>query len=324
MGFMLDTIGKLIARYLQHEAIGFEPFTPSDPERLRTIIQPGDVLLVEGNNRISGVIKYLTQSTWSHAALFVGPIDGAFEPNGEQHTMIEANIGEGVVTAPLSKYFAYHTRVCRPVGLSYEDRETVCRYAINRVGFGYDTKNIIDLMRFLIPLPIPQKWRRQMIAMGSGDPTRIICSALIAQAFEAVRYPILPKVTQAGSRKARRAILHIRDSSLYMPRDFDISPYFSVVKPTIEEGFDYTALHWADKPKPLEEVAGTFDPFPGAIEAPPLVPETLDEAAEAYGFEQVTVVEICPIEISPVEQMKARAMLSRRIRFFSRTSERVH
>ena len=147
-------------------------------------------------------------------------------------------------------------------------------------------------MRFLIPLPIPQKWRRQMIAMGSGDPTRIICSALIAQAFEAVRYPILPKVTQAGSRKARRAILHIRDSSLYMPRDFDISPYFAVVKPTIEEGFDYTALHWADKPKPLEEVAGTFDPFPGPIEAPPLVPETLDEAAEAYGFEQVTVIEI--------------------------------
>jgi hypothetical protein len=24
----------------------------------------------------------------------------------------------------------------------------VCRYAINRIGFGYDTKNIVDLMRF--------------------------------------------------------------------------------------------------------------------------------------------------------------------------------
>jgi hypothetical protein len=320
MGFMLDTIGKLIARYLQHEAIGFEPFTPSDPEHLRGVMQPGDVLLVEGNNRISGVIKYLTQSTWSHAALYVGPINGAFEPNGEQHVMIEANIGEGVVTAPLSKYFTYHTRVCRPVGLSYEDRETVCRYAINRVGFGYDTKNIVDLMRFLIPLPIPQKWRRQMIAMGSGDPTRIICSALIAQAFEAVRYPILPKVTQAGSRKARRAILHIRDSSLYMPRDFDISPYFAVVKPTIEEGFDYTALHWADKPRPLAEVAGTFDPFPCPVEAPPLVPETLDEAAQAYGFAQVTVVEI----VSPIEQMKAHAMLSRRARLYSRTAQRTY
>ena len=155
------------------------------------------------------------------------------EPDGEPHVLIEANIGEGVTSAPLSKYFPYHTRLCRPVGLSYEDRTTVCRYAINRIGFGYDTKNIVDLMRFLIPLPIPQRWRRRMIAFGSGDPTKIICSALIAQAFDAVRYPILPKITRAGSRKARREILHIRDSSLYMPRDFDISPYFEIVKPTI-------------------------------------------------------------------------------------------
>lgn len=174
MGFVLDTVGKLIARYLQKEVPGYEPFTPSDPARLHDLIQPGDVLLVEGNNRISGIIKYLTQSTWSHAALYVGPIDGASEPDGEPHTLIEANVGEGVVTAPLSKYFTYHTRLCRPVGLSYEDRTTVCRYAINRVGFGYDTKNIVDLMRFLIPLPIPQRWRRRMIALGSGDPTKII------------------------------------------------------------------------------------------------------------------------------------------------------
>ncbi len=206
MGFMLDTVGKVIAGYLQKEVPGYEPFTPSDPERLRGLIQPGDVLLVEGNNRISGIIKYLTQSTWSHAALYVGEIDGASEPDGEPHVMIEANIGEGVTTAPLSKYYPYHTRICRPVGLSFEDRTTVCRYAINRIGFGYDTKNILDLMRFLIPLPVPQRWRRRMISLGSGDPTKIICSALIAQAFGAVRYPILPKITEARTRRARKEI----------------------------------------------------------------------------------------------------------------------
>jgi hypothetical protein len=184
MGVMLDTIGQWIAGYLQKEVPGYEPFTPSDPEHLRGVIQPGDVLLVEGNNRISGIIKYLTQSTWSHAALYVGPVDGATEPDGEAHVLIEANIGEGVTSAPLSKYYPYHTRLCRPVGLSYEDRITVCRYAINRIGFGYDTKNIVDLMRYLFPLPVPQRWRRRMIAFGSGDPTKIICSALIAQAFD--------------------------------------------------------------------------------------------------------------------------------------------
>ncbi|MDU6496045.1 MAG: lipo-like protein, partial [Bradyrhizobium sp.] len=80
MGIVLDQIGKLIAAYLQKEIPGYEPFTPSDPEYLRKDMQPGDVLLVEGNSRISGIIKYLTQSTWSHAALYVGPIDGAVEP----------------------------------------------------------------------------------------------------------------------------------------------------------------------------------------------------------------------------------------------------
>ncbi len=279
MGLVLDTIGKLLAGYLQKEVPGYEPFTPSDPEHLRSVMQEGDVLLVEGNSRISGIIKYLTQSTWSHAALYVGSIEGAQEANGEPHVLIEAYIDEGVISAPLSKYFPFHTRVCRPVGLSYEDRNTVCRYAINRIGFGYDTKNIMDLMRYLIPLPVPQRWRRRMIAFGSGDPTKMICSALLAQAFDAVRYPILPRITRAGSRQARREILHIRDSSLYMPRDFDISPYFEVVKPTIVHGFDYTALHWADKQKPLAEVAGEFGVCPEKISSPPLVPEEIDEAA---------------------------------------------
>jgi Permuted papain-like amidase enzyme, YaeF/YiiX, C92 family len=288
MGVMLDWIGKLIAGYLQKEVPGYEPFTPSDPEYLRSIIEPGDVMLVEGNNRISGIIKYLTQSTWSHAALYVGPIDGAQEEDGEPHVLIEAYVGDGVISAPLSKYFAYHTRVCRPVGLSYEDRTTVCRYAINRIGFGYDTKNILDLLRYLIPLPVPQRWRRRMIALGSGDPTKMICSALIAQAFDTVRYPILPRITRAGSRAARREILHIRDSSLYMPRDFDISPYFEIVKPTIVRGFDYTMLHWADKQKPLPEVAGELGVFPDEVGSPPLVPEEVDQEA-SISVEEVAV-----------------------------------
>jgi hypothetical protein len=59
-------------------------------------------------------------------------------------------------------------------------------------------------MRYLFPLPVPQRWRRRVIALGSGNPTRLICSALIAQAFEAVRYPILPKITQLENEAARR------------------------------------------------------------------------------------------------------------------------
>jgi hypothetical protein len=153
------------------------------------------------------------------------------------------------VSAPLSKYTRFHTRICRPVGLTEIDCTLVCAYAIERIGFAYDLKNIIDLMRYLLPLPVPRRWRRRLMALGSGDPTRLICSALIADAFRAVRYPILPKIKLAGSRQAREEILEIRHSSLYCPRDFDISPYFNVVKPTIARGFNYKALQWADLPR---------------------------------------------------------------------------
>ena len=248
MGVMLDTIGKWIASYLQKEVPGYEPFTPSDPDHLRGVMEPGDVLLVEGNNRVSGIIKYLTQSTWSHAALYVGPIGDRATADGEPLVLVEANIGQGVIAAPLLKYARFHTRICRPTQLDGEDCARVCAYAAERIGFDYDLKNILDLMRYLFPLPVPQRWRRRMMALGSGHPTRIICSALIAQAFEAVRYPILPKIARLDSEAARREILEIRHSSLYAPRDFDISPYFEVVKPTIVRGFDYKRIVWADVP----------------------------------------------------------------------------
>jgi hypothetical protein len=96
---------------------------------------------------------------------------------------------------------------------------------------------------------VTQRWRRRTIALGSGDASRIICSSLIAQAFDAVRYPILPKITRVESQTARREIAEIRHSSLYAPCDFDISPYFMVVKPTLARGFNYKDMHWADLPQ---------------------------------------------------------------------------
>ena len=244
---MFDIVGGLIAR-LQEPANRNELFIPNDLTALRDTLQPGDVLLVEGKGHISGGIKYLTQSTWSHSALYVGPMVGA-TAGGEPHVLIEANIDEGVVSAPLSKYLHCQTRICRPVGLNEADCEKVCRYASERIGLDYDFKNVIDLMRYLLPWPLTLRWRRRMIALGSGDASRTICSSLIAQAFDPVRYPILPKITRVGSQTARREIAEIRHSSFYAPRDFDISPYFMVVKPTLAPGFNYKAMLWADLPK---------------------------------------------------------------------------
>jgi hypothetical protein len=259
MQWTLSRVGQTLARYLNREEAGYEPFTPSDPGALRAVLKPGDVLLVEGNNHVSGVIKYLTQSTWSHAALYVGAIGERTTGDGEALVLVEANLGEGVVGAPLSKYLRYHTRICRPIGLTEDDCARVCTYAAERIGFDYDVKNIFDLLRYLFPLPVPQRWRRRMMTLGSGHPTRIICSALIAQAFEHVHYPILPKIARLDSETARRDILEIRHSSLYAPRDFDISPYFALVKPTIERGFDYRRIAWAHLPHTLAAVPTEMD-----------------------------------------------------------------
>jgi hypothetical protein len=251
---LFDWLGHALTRYLTAQIKGFEPSATNDPARLAAVLKPGDVLLVEGNTRVSSAIKYLTNSTWSHAALYVGDVLDAREPDGEPHVLVEVELGAGCVSIPLSKYAGAHTRICRPVGLPADERARVVRFMVTRIGMRYDLKNVVDLLRYLLPKPpVPQRFRRRMIALGSGDPTRAICSTLIAQAFQEVRYPVLPKVMAVGDPTspirnvaAQQEILHIRHHSLYTPRDFDLSPYFAVVKPTIETGFDYTQMVWGE------------------------------------------------------------------------------
>jgi len=245
---LLDWVGALVARQLTKPTSGYEPYAAARPELVAMTIRPADVLLVEGpRSKINSAIRYLTQSTWSHSALYVGLGAGLGERDGEPLVLIEAELGKGVIASPLSKYQTFNTRICRPVGLTPEDRVKVMRYAVERIGYAYDLKNIIDLMRYFLPQPpVPASWRRRMIALGSGEPTRAICSSLIAQAFESVGYPILPEVRRVDA-ESRREILHIRHHSLYTPRDFDISPYFAVIKPTIETGFDYRKMMWDNR-----------------------------------------------------------------------------
>lgn len=249
---LLHAIGLSIARYLTTE-VEAQPLTAPEPiERLREILRPGDVLLVEGRSRISQPIKYLTQSTWSHSALFIGPLAGCAEADGEPHVLIEADLVDGVRSLALSRYRDYHIRICRPANLSDFDLRQLVAFVAERVGAKYDLRNLFDLFRFLVPAPpIPSRWRRRFIAVGSGAPSRAICSTLIAEAFHSIRYPVLPTielVTASNPKTQRhitREILHIRDSSLYTPRDFDLSPFFAVVKPELAEGFDYHKVTWA-------------------------------------------------------------------------------
>ncbi len=253
MYWLKQKLTSFLVRFLTGKARNYEPFAVSSPETLDSVLQVADVILVEGNQRFSTAVKYLTQSTWSHAAMYVGHANGVDYLTPGTPTIIEADLENGVVAVPLSKYEGFNTRICRPLGLDARGRRSVALYMLSSRGMHYDLKNLIDLARYLIPTPpVPNRWRRGMLALGSGDPTRAICSTRIAQAFQSVGYPILPRLEKLTARECEkcrdtvREILHIRHHSLYTPRDFDVSPYFAIVKPTIECGFDYRRLNWSD------------------------------------------------------------------------------
>ena len=255
MNVMTGMIGRRLARFLTEPRPGQGLGLPTPRERLLGCLLPGDVLLVEGNNRIATAIKYLTQSTWSHSALYVGA-HGAGRLAGGDHCFIEADLVHGVRSVGFEEFEGLHTRICRPVGLTEAERRAVTGFAIARIGDQYDLRNLIDLARYLLPLPpVPARLRRRMLELGSGDPTRAICSTLIAQAFQAIRYPVLPLVAYrpAATPGDVDEVLRIRHHSLYAPRDFDVSPYFRIVKPSLEGSFDFRALTWDSSTPPLQE-----------------------------------------------------------------------
>lgn len=250
LDFLTGWLGERLSRYLSQTHHTHSLAAPTDPARLMACLQPGDVVLVEGQSRISVAIKYLTQSTWSHAALYVGQASTQTDAQGQARCFLEADLRDGVRLVSVREFAGLHCRVCRPVGLNQDEIGALIAHAMARLGHQYDLKNVIDLARYLLPTPpLPLRWRRRMLALGSGDPTRAICSTLIAQAFQAVQYPILPIIENVPSKDpmcpgCMDEILHVRHHSLYAPRDFDVSPYFAVIKPTLQAGFNHRALAW--------------------------------------------------------------------------------
>jgi len=237
-----EYLGRKLASYLSQPVIDNVHITTCKPESLANTLQKGDILLVEGVSRFSSAIKYITQSTWSHATLCVSKNEG--------QELLEADVLDGVRIVPLSDYWQLHTRICRPIGLSPSEIDELVGFALSSLGHQYDLKHIFDLARFLIRTPpVPIRMRRRLLSLGSGDPTRAICSSLIAKSFQSIRYPILPEKgvlpkESTAQSNYQKECFHIRHHSLFAPRDFDISPYFQIIKPTLEQGFDPHKFSW--------------------------------------------------------------------------------
>ncbi len=234
-------------------------------DKLTAAIRKGDVVLVEGRSKMSAIIKIFSQSHWSHVGLYVG--DELITEESEfrekylkefgddaRHLMIEAFVGRGVVAVPLSKYRSYNLRICRPYGILRRDRDTVIRIVMDNLGKRYDQQNIIDIALMLLPSWFnPFRKRSIKACLGNCNEFQVICSGMIAKAFQSVRYPIVPStVTPSEPLNDVRsnpygAKLIMRHYSQILPRDFDMSPNFEIIKfNLIEAGtFDYRSL-WHD------------------------------------------------------------------------------
>ncbi len=211
-----------------------------DFDRIRFETRPCDVLLIEGRSRISDVIKNITQSPWTHAALYIGRpseiedpdlrtcIEWHYDGDPHQQLILEALLGEGTILSPLTRYQHEHIRICRPKGLSPADARRVTAYAARHLSCDYDVRQLLDLARFLLPYGIlPRRWRSSLFRHRPGQSTRTVCSSLIASAFTEVHFPIIPVVRRTENGDVR---LYKRNSRLFTPSDFDYSPYFDIIK----------------------------------------------------------------------------------------------
>ncbi len=264
---------SLLTKPLKNYAFRF----PNDLDALKGQIQKGDILLVEGSQRISEVIKYLTQSSWSHSAIYIGdelirrkhPLAGQAQAvlgEDAKFLLVEALVAEGVVLSPLSKYAEYNIRLCRPHNLQREHLQVILDEVISQLGYTYDLQNVLDLARYFLPVSlVPRRFRRSMLHFGNGLPTQVICSSMLATAFGKVGFPILPHVESTPPSQEQtppllrrlfsksggvtsQPIFRRRHPTLITPRDFDLSSYFDTIKFNViaSRRFDYRNIVWAE------------------------------------------------------------------------------
>ena len=125
------------------------------------------------------------------------------EKYGEEanYMVVEALVQSGVVLTPLANYRNFNIRICRPYRLSESDLQVVMEAALASVGRKYDLETrLISADIFCRASLVPARFRRTALRFGSGDPTRAICSSMIAQCFDRVRFPIVPKIQPMPGR----------------------------------------------------------------------------------------------------------------------------
>ncbi len=253
---------------LERDHAAYRQRIVNDIPRLHTIIRKGDVVLVEGRSEMSRVIKLFSSSHWSHVAMYVG--DELVQPHqpdanvyktrfGSQarHLLVEAYSGQGVVVTPLDSYRDFNIRICRPYGIRLKDMDAVVADVVSNIGRHYDDRNIQEIAHLVLASVFkPNNQRSHKACLGSCNDFQVICSGMIARAFQRVGYPIVPALHPLAEENGELtsnpygAKLIMRHFSQILPRDFDLSPNFEVIKFNIVGmPFHYHKL-WQEKLEP--------------------------------------------------------------------------
>ena len=307
--WLIKPIPTAIISWLSQERAPQE-FPLSNFEIMRHEIRPCDVLLVEGRSRVTDVIKVITQSSWSHAALYIGRLHDIEDPiarkriqmyyDGQPDTqlIIESQLGYGTIVRPLNTYDRDHLRICRPREITYKDSQKVIRFAVSRLGTDYDVRQIFDLLRYLFPWAVmPRRWRSSLFNYMPGKSLRTVCSTMIAEAFSYIQYPILPLIKKSSDHGIQ---LFRRNPKVCTPRDFDHSPYFDIIKyPYMEfnESARYRLMPWKGNIGLSGDESGVYIedekiPWPEdlskstEVESPSKLEDNIDEKNNSSGEDQ--------------------------------------
>ena len=229
-------------------------------------------------------------SSWSHSALFIGDALLRRDPatraeiqrrfgRESRYLIVEALVDKGVVVSPLRQVRRLqHPHLPADRAAAGRSARSCSDYVIARIGSHVRPPQLLrpDALPAAVPPDSRRDLREDALHFGSGIATETICSTLLAEAFAAVRFPILPvpvrrkrrargralrqQLLGRPTRRAYSGLLRARHPTLCVPRDFDLSPYFDIVK--------FNARELADVRLPQAAVGGGAgaprDAAPGA------------------------------------------------------------
>src|SRR2546423_3449066 len=99
--------------YLAQPVKHYSPAVAADARSFAGLLVPGDVLLSDGNTRVATLVKRITQSTWSHVSMYVGPLEEGPDPP----CIVEADVAAGVRSIRPSQLQEAPVRGLRPIGV---------------------------------------------------------------------------------------------------------------------------------------------------------------------------------------------------------------